>query len=110
MKYGDRWAKKHGSTTDCSNFACKTHTKSLDGSADERIESVEMIVGRNHDWNIVFVYKATFKTNKGELIACGGENPDSGKQYEKFDGYRLQYISGRYGTLVDMLQFHWTES
>ena len=112
MKYGDRWAEKHGSVTGCSQYACKNYTKILEGAfSHERIESVEMILGQTKFVSdVFFIHKLTVTTNNGKWIACGGENPHSRKTYEKFDGYRLQYISGRYGSIVDMLQFHWTES
>ena len=109
MKYGDKWAEKHGGIPSCTTgYPCKSHTKTLDAAADERIESVKMVLGKTW-WKHFIVFKATFITNKGELIACGGEKPASGKKYEVFKGYRLEYISGRSGQFVDNLKFHWTE-
>ena len=109
MKYGDIWALKHGGVSPCAtDFPCKSHTKALNAAGDERIESVEMILGKAW-WNLGMIYKATFITNKGELIACGGDSPPSGRTSESFKGYRLQYISGRSGQFVDNLKFHWTE-
>ena len=104
MKYGDTWAKNHGNLG-CPNYNCKTHTKTL--ADDERITDVEMIVGKT--WGIVSIHKATFHTNTGELISCGGDTPQSGKAAEESSGYRLQYINGGAGDIVDSLQFHWSE-
>ena len=105
MKYGDTWAKKHGTDRTCSQHGCKTYTKTLEN--DERITNVTMIIGKT--FHFVMIHRATFHTNKGALISCGGDNPKSGKTSEESSGYRLQYINGGAGDFVDSLQFHWSE-
>ncbi|CAF1188485.1 unnamed protein product [Rotaria sp. Silwood1] len=47
-----------------------------------------------------------FTTNKGKTSPyCGGTGASNFT--EQYPGYVLWYISGRYGSLVDQIQFHW---
>ena len=105
VKYGDTWAKKHGSGLHGCGHNCKNYTKTL--ATDERITNVKMVIANSY--SLEFIHKATFHTNKRELLACGGDGPAAGRRHEESKGYRLQYISGRAGDFVDGLRYHWSE-
>ena len=66
-----------------------------------------VVIGKT--WHFTFIHKATFTTNTGEVITCGGGNPGKMTKTEEARGYRLQYISGRSGEFLDSLRFHWSE-
>ena len=106
MKYGDIWTEKHGTlVTSCSHLNCNTYTKTL--GKDERITSVKMKIGKT--WDLLFINEATFTTNEREMIKCGDVSSVPDRVSEESRGFRLLYISGSHGDLVDGLQFHWSD-
>ena len=106
MKYGDTWTTKHGGNGRIGGcyHSCNAYTRTL--AEDERITRVKMRIAP-HGWGENFISGATFYTDRGELITCGKMSPGPGVTIAVSQGHQLQFISGKWGAVVNKLRFHW---